>query len=377
MVVWAWVICAPVPAFAQAPPDKPERPWLEWVLGVGAQSCSDAAAFVATVEEQLRASPARAAAQTRVSISIRVGRESALSGRWWAELQVRGANDQLLGGRSLRRGGDSCRQLEEVLAFMTTLVLSGASPERVLDPPATPPPAPASRAEAGGQPSSPLPSPVLPPAPKPEAPPAAISQPPYALPPPGSPVTVIATRATPPALARSAGWFAVDAGLATSIGQLPRAGFGITALASVRPKLGGPRVTLSFGFWPEQRASIDGGRGVTTTLVVGGLGGCPLEARWTSRSASACFVAEVARMEASGWGFPIEQRQSRWVADLGAGGELRQHLAGGLFGVVEARALVPVLRARIGFVGADGQTQNVFTTWPVSAVAALRLGYQF
>jgi len=181
----------------------------------------------------------------------------------------------------------------------------------------------------------------------------------------------------PEAQARGNRRFDVDAGGAMGIGLLPDVSFGVTALASLRPRLRGPRVSLSFTLWPEQRSAIDASHGVTSRLMVAGLGVCPLEGRWTSRVAAGCFFVEAAQLQASGSGFPVQQRQSGWVADLSAGGELRQLFADGLFGAVGARALVPVVRAHIGYMAADGQVHNVFTTWPVSVVAELRLGYSF
>jgi hypothetical protein len=131
--------------------------------------------------------------------------------------------------------------------------------------------------------------------------------------------------------------------------------------------------------WGSERVSAPGGgaSGATLSLRTAGMALCPAARVGKTRALSACLGVDVGRLRAAGFGFDTAFDRQSWAVDLSAGGRLRQQIGGGFFVGLDLRAVVPLLRDRITFVGADGASGEVFRMWPVGAVGGLEVGYNF
>ena len=374
---------APAPTFGD-----PTTEWLDWTLGPGAESCAGSAAFAAEVTAQLGHPPADAARRWKRRLSIAIQRQPARPRRWSAELRLIAADGSIAGTRGLERDEESCVPVVEALALMTSLVLAEA-PAETQGPAAAAPrrtsaggaaTADSPAAEAPGA-ASPEPALALESAPAPEPPPAAPPPPSPVSPPtppvPGSVGTAAASR-EPPAIDLRPPRLTTGAGIAGGAGLLPRmsAGAEVHLALAIAPF---PTLFASGTIWRSQSELIQGGdSGSTLGLWLAGLGLCPIDHRWTTRSFSACLGGEVGRLHAAGVGFPQAFDQDHWAADVTAGARVRQAIDGGGFYLAAAvRLAVPLLRSRILFGDANGAPAQIFRMWPVAVIAGLEAGYAF
>ena len=271
---------------------------------------------------------------------------------------------------------------------MTSLVLAEAPDAETPAPAAAPPrrtsaggaatpDAPAAEAPAGASPEPPR---ALESPPAPEPPPAAPPPPSPVSPPPvpGSTGTAPASR-EPPAIDRRPPRLTTGAGIAGGAGLLPRmaAGAEVHIALAIAPF---PTLFASATIWRSQSEPDSQGSdsGSTLGLWLAGLGLCPIDHRWTTRSFSACLGGEVGRLHAAGVGFPQAFDQDHWAADVTTGARVRQAIDGGGFYLAAAvRLAVPLLRGRILFGDANGAQAEIFRMWPVAVIAGLEAGYAF
>jgi hypothetical protein len=367
-----------------APPfGDPTTEWLDWTLGPGAESCAGNAAFASQVAAQLGQPPADAARRWKRRLSITIQRQPARPRNWSAELRLIAADGSIAGTRRMERDEESCAPVVEALALMTSLVLAEAPAAETPGPAA----APAPRAPAGGAatPDSPTaeapetasPEPPTAPEPPPPAPPPPPPVPPPISPLPGSAGTAAASR-EPPAIDLRPPRLATGAGIAGGAGLLPRmaAGAEVHIALAIAPF---PTLFASGTIWRSQSAFIDGSNsGSTLGLWLAGLGLCPIDHRWTTRSFSACLGGEVGRLHAAGVGFPQAFDQDHWAADVTTGARVRQAIDGsGFYLAAAVRLAVPLLRGRILFGDANGAPAEIFRMWPVAVIAGLEAGYAF
>lgn len=396
----AAVLCFLVVAFSTAsvaangaarePPfGDPTTEWLDWTLGPGAESCAGSAAFAAKVTAQLGHPPADAARRWKRRLSIVIQRQPARPRRWSAELRLIAADGSIAGTRGLERDEESCVPVVEALALMTSLVLAEAPAAETPGPAAAPP----HRTSAGGtatpdspaaeapEAASPEPPPALDSALAPEAltaappPPSPVSPPTYPV--PGSAGTSAASR-EPPAIDLRPPRLTTGAGIAGGAGLLPRmaAGAEVHIALAIAPF---PTLFASGTLWRSQSELIQGtNSGSTLGLWLAGLGLCPIDHRWTTRSFSACLGGEVGRLHAAGVGFPQAFDQDHWAADVTTGARVRQAIDGsGFYLAAAVRLAVPLLRGRILFGDANGAPAEIFRMWPVAVIAGLEAGYAF
>jgi hypothetical protein len=368
-----------------APPfGDPMTEWLDWTRGPGAESCAESAVFASQVTAQLGQPPADAARRWKRRLSIAIQRQPARPPHWTAELRLIAADGSIAGTRRLERDEESCAPVVESLALMASLVLAEAPAPESPGPAAAPrtpaggaatPDAPSAEAPEAGSPETlPAPEPPL----APESPPAASpAAPPPSPPSPGSAGTATASR-EPPAIELRPPRLTAGAGIAGGAGLLPRmaAGAEVRVALAIAPF---PTLFASGIIWRSQSASIEGSNsGSTLGLWLAGLGLCPIDHRWTTRSFSACLGGEVGRLHAAGLGFPQAFDQDRWAADVTAGARVRQAIDGSGFYVAAAvRLAVPLLRGRILFGDANGAPAEIFRMWPVAVIAGLEAGYAF
>jgi hypothetical protein len=304
---------------------SPEEGWLEWLPGEGGESCPNAAAFMAKVEEHLGASPATTAQHARVLLRARIQHQNGAGARWTAEAQIVNSAGDILGSRTISNDSDTCGSVSDALALVSALIL--ANP-----PIATPPPQPI---------AAPIPT---------------------------------ATVAIPSPKPRwSAG---LAAGPSVSVGMLPGAGLAGELQVLLVPPVG-PGLYAGFVFWPQSKATLAGQQGAAIRAWIATLGICPFSWSSDSRQLDLCAGGELGRMHASGFGFVSSSSSDRWILDLTGGAQGRQRIAGGWFVQLGVRLVVPLLRNRVAYANVEGTPQRVFEMGSVAAVGHLGLGFAF
>jgi hypothetical protein len=370
----------PLPAGAAIESFPPTSPWLQWTRSIEALSCPDATAFTANVEERLGTAPVVAAGRIRARVSIKIDRFAVPAGStplWRGIMELHDPEDQRLGRRELEQRADSCGPLADTLAFMTALALSVPSEQSTVGGD-QPEPLRAPAAESARIDDLNLvrtlaqTSPTLTATPPLEATPPLTATP--TLTPNLTPTTVATGRA--PSISPSGRTeFHLAAGGAAILGMLPKAAFGpVLSLYAVEPQSRTGFLIWS-GFWPRQSTWVDGVGGFTAELILAGAGVCPFQVRRPSRSGSLCATLDAGRMQTSGVAVQDAVTQARWVADAGAGAEFQQTITGGWFAGLAARAMVPLVRPRVGYLRDNGEAQSLFRASPLAALVEFRIGY--
>ena len=322
-------------AFADAA-RAPGGDWLELVPADVAEPCAGDSQFAAKVEEHLGRSPAKAAAESGRRFVARIHRLPDAPSTWSAELEIRDKAGHVLGKRTLSKSGETCKTIADALALVTALTLSNlALPEPVSPAPAPPPPPVAAASTPGPGDSSPD------------------------------------KAMQPHRLA-----VAVDGGLAVAAGLLPRLGAGGGGRVLVAPP-GWPALYVSFDAWPEQRRFLSPDQGAVLGVWTLGSGVCWLRLPSSTWTYGLCAGADLRRLHASGFGFAGPEASQRWLVDLVPGGHVQVRLARGLSSTFGLQLLVPVTRGEIDYQSATGETQEMWKSWPVSAVGFLHVGYAF
>jgi hypothetical protein len=159
------------------------------------------------------------------------------------------------------------------------------------------------------------------------------------------------------------------------IGVLPGLGEGARLVAGVRPP-GLPLFGLEVTRTLSQDASGHGG-GVSLGLQTVGLFVCPLRARRRGLQGTACAGAAVGRIEAVGFGFDQDRKESRPYSGVGA------RLRGGtrLVGPLELRAGLGaeavLVQYRFVHQGSGGTREVLYRLSRVSGLVELGLGLEF
>lgn len=352
--------------------------WLEW--SSSSSGCGDAAAFAERVEHALGRSPARAAAEAKVSVTVNVTAHPAAAtadARWVGEVRLRGDDQRSLGARTIDRRDASCQPLIEAMALVTALALAD---DGIVSP------RPADPAEQGGLVGAP---PLPAPAPEPAAPPVTVSPaPPTGASEPAPPESLPAAPRAEPAAALSASpsrapssrrWRSgVEGGAKLGVGLLPRVAFGAELSGYLRTASGW-RMFLAFTGWQRQ-TSLDGaGRGASFQRLEVGLGLCPLTATGGRWDVAACLQGDLGRLTVAGVGFlpSSSSTQDRLVLDAGVGAALSRRLSGPLAVGLNVAVTAPLIRDQIGYGTTDGGEISIFREAPVAFIGSLRLSVVF
>jgi hypothetical protein len=336
-VACALLLFRATPVFADAA-SGPGGDWLELAAADAAELCPDDGQFAAKVEKHLGRSPAKAAAESRRRFVARIYRLPDDPSTWSADLEIRDKAGHVVGKRSLSKSGETCQTIADALALITALTLSNL---------------------ALSEPVSPAPPPLQPVA-------AAASAPE-----PGNPSLDRARPVRPHRLA-----VAVDGGLAVAAGLLPRLAAGGGGRVLVAPP-GWPAFYVSFDAWPEQRRLLSPDQGAVLGVWTLGSGVCWLRLPSSNWAYGFCAGADLRRLHASGFGFSGPEASQRWLVDLVASGHVQVRLARGLYSTFGLQLLVPLTRGEIDYQSATGQAQEMWKSWPVSAVGFLHVGYKF
>ncbi len=268
---------------------------LSWVRGAGAESCGDAAALRAVIARHMGRDVFVSSAP--LSVEAAIARDG---DRWTAELFVRRSDGTALGERRLTSSEPRCEVLRDALAFSIVVALDGDAVFRA-PPQAAPSATPAPTAQR---------APATPEAPRPRCPVCEVCP-------------RCATRPAPPPptpqRARWEGSFGVRGAL--SLGAMPGVPLGAVVQGELRPP-GGPRLTASLGFWPEQSAEVTVGS-ASVTQASASLGACPLTLRRSRFEASPCASATLVALTATGSGYSESHAAKGFGLTLDLGGRVR------------------------------------------------------
>jgi len=309
--------------------------WLEW--NTTSDTCPDAEAFVAKVEEHLGRSPALAAAESRHRLVARIEQEATAPSRWSAVVYVLDLSGNVIGSRTIAKTSDSCGPVADALALVSALVFS----QQALADAKTP------------QVQSPSPKVVT----------TAIA-----------PVLSLEVPSVTPAQPR---WsIAVDGGLALGIGSLPGLNLGGEArLLLALPAW--PVLYARFVLWSEATKTIAADRGATLDLWTAGLGACPVYHHLPSWALALCAGGDLERLHAHGFGFASKASGEQWRMELTAGGQVQHKLVGGLSAAIGLELVIPLMHERIAYEGSAGEPVEVWQSWPIAGTGSLRLVYAF
>jgi len=350
--------------------DARSESWLQWSSVPGPDVCLIPEVFASKVERSLGRSPADAAHDATVSVTVRIERVGGASPepqpRWRGEIQVHGRDGGAHGSRSLSRVGPSCEPLVDALALATALVLSS---DATVHAPGRAPGAGKTGAEWTAGPNSEATSaPATAPPPLRYAP-----QPSWSTAGPVENARVEAPlRSTPP----SAWQMGADGGLALGMGLLPEPSPGVEASVFL-VLAGGTKIFAAGSAWYPQVSSVGAGHGATLSLASLGLGLCPFYGgprAWTWRT---CARGDVGRLQARGFGFTVSSAQDRLTVDVAATLEIQRQLVGPLYAGVATELVVPLIRDRIAYSGSSGEVVPVFRRSPVAGAGSFRLGCVF
>ena len=321
--------------------EGPSREWLSWARADGAQTCIDADGFASRVQQLVGKSPEQVARETGRRLFVRIERTTSLPSSWSGEVTVFDSDDTVIGRRKIVKSSESCGPIEDALALIVALNL----PYR------------AGQVETQS---------------------AGISTPDQDTPRP----VVLKTTPSPPqvpsahaAKASSAWAFAIDAGLAASVGLLPTPSpGGELRLRGVSATRVAPYV--SSVMWPGETRSVAAARGATLDLWTLGFGLCLPGYVTGSVAIDLCAGGDGGRVHASSFGFANAIEQVRWFVDVAAGGQFEVMLAHGLLIGLELQLMVPLLRVREVY-SAGTETVEIWRSWPVVPVGLLHVGYLF
>ena len=172
------------------------------------------------------------------------------------------------------------------------------------------------------------------------------------------------------------GWLrAVAAGPMTGLGALPVPYLGLQATAIVRRGALG----LLLGGSLARRSGVAAGpmQGADLSRAAVDVAWCPVQVTRGSRALDLCAGAEVVRLRATGFGFPLSATEDRWsVAGLAAA-QARQQLWGPLFVAAGLELTVPTQRDRIAYSDQVGAVREIFQVAPVAGGAQLLVGLLF
>jgi hypothetical protein len=340
LCVWLLGQSAPAPA---AELIEPGPDWLAWSSSDTAGGCGDPSGFAAQVESRLGRAPALAAADLNLSIIVRVDRLPGPPPHWSGEIRVHTRDGAPDGVRTIARADDSCQQLTATLALMAALVLQSSGRGAAASPAAVEKSAPPNRIQAD-DPG-----------------------------PPGPQESVIAVEGDP----MSRRWtISVALGPALDVGLLPGLGLAGEAAVALRHD-GGGALFVAGSLSREANAFVNASQGASLKRQAVEVAGCWPDLVWGSRAVGLCGGAELARLQAVGFGFDRPASQERWSIGVTAGVQLRQRLAGPLYAAVGAELLIPLERNRIVYTDPSGAVAPIFTTAPVAGSARILIGISF
>ena len=107
------------------------------------------------------------------------------------------------------------------------------------------------------------------------------------------------------------------------------------------------------------------------------LGISPLSWHPGSVAAGIALGLGVGRIHVEGSGYAGARADNAWLFDIEGGAWIRRSLVGGLFVVVSADVVVPVVRSRVTRTDSAGTTAEAFRAQAVGGLGSLRLGYLF
>ena len=312
-------------------------------------------------------------------ISVRIDRVPSDPRRWRAELRVLHADTgRVAGFRTVERVAESCEPIEDLLAFMTALILSGA------------PPTPTSPTMTT---TTVVPAPVV--AQRSAVGPQTVARSIVSLPPP-APARHTSADATS-GVAGSEGEsdprrrsgddgvtgllppIAIAVSVAGDVGILPASTAGPSLGGGLEVSLGrraSPTTAFLYGLiWPTRSTLIDSARGATVGQQSVGVGACPLAWQMGSRRVAACAAFELGLLSATGFGLDGAARTRHATASVCLGARFMQRIVHDLFVALQVDGAVALTRVRLVYAGNMGETEELSGTWPVATRAQIQLGW--
>lgn len=280
---------------------------LSWIRLPGAESCITTPELGVRIEGHLGRPVLVSPTAADVSIEARVARTAARDPRYKAVVGGTRRDGTPIGTREIVSPTNDCRSLDDGLVLVIALMI---------DPDA------------------------LAPAPR-EAQPA---------PPPVSPAVTreivherVVVHEVERVPAQSPPWIvqgALSGG--ASFARLP----GVAPATGLSLRAGPSRLVafeVSFGVVPSQTLEV-GARAVDYTLLEGGLAFCPTVAFGMRVDVGGCLGARVGAIRSRGRGFGADREVDRGLADIGIGPRVTVGIAGPVFALASAAALVPLVR---------------------------------
>jgi hypothetical protein len=281
---------------------------------------------------------------------------------------------RVAGFRTVERVAESCEPIEDLLAFMTALILSGKLPTptttttEVVHAPVV-----AQRSAVGPQTVARSNVSRSPPAPERRTSADATSG-----------VAGSDGESDPRRRSGDDGVtgllppIAIAVSIAGDVGILP---------ASIGPSLGGglevslgrhasPTTAFVYGFiWPTRSTLIDSARGATVGQQSVGVGACPFAWQMGSRRVAACAAFELGLLSATGFGLEGAARTRNATASVCLGARLMQRIVRDLFVALQLDGAVALTRVRLVYAGNMGEKEELSGTWPVAPRAQIQLGW--
>lgn len=316
--------------------DQPIRAELDWRTKPAGSNCIDRDELRSAVEERLgrQVFTDRATADVRV-----VGGIDKQGDVWRVQIRLSSSHGEPMGERELESEAEDCSALDASLALVLAVMLD--------------------------LPKAKVPQPTA------DAPPRAV-EPPRA---PARPTRLRVPRETPPSRPAWPLELGVS-GLVTS-GLVPGPAWGGQLHVAIDPasfwKLG-----VVVAVYRSVEQTVEGTRaGASFAPLEAGWFFCPLA--WPSGRArvEACLVQHVGRLRVEGFGFDVNQTQTRTYANLGAELDGRLELSGPLSARLALRLQAPLLRETFRYGAPSGSEPSLFRMAPALVTGQVGLVARF